>query len=403
MTMKILEISMLIIIITSKNASSNEPKICFYEDDNYHGEHICMNQGDNIKNLPMNLNDKFSSISIPFGMEVIVYKDNQYSGIKSKLTRNMNVGELAKLDLNDEISSFRIMPASCFYSLSNFTGDSICLSTGRELDIYNENKSRMESNIQVIPVLNDNIESISIPEKNQVTIYESDSFGGNAYEVTESIDYNILLKIGMAAEISSIKTSEWSGLNCNLNCIIIDVQHLSLPTIFGDIWHEERLPNKQLILSFDTRAKNEEFLVTIGSQLIISVSNNEVIIDNLEEKSEISFYRNNSTENLAMILQISSNQIQIMHMEILNEMAIHTTPLISYNFDTDNETTATLTIKNLNNNEPLIINKAVAMADSGQSWSKRDGLGKIACWSNPFLNVYNYIVQGNCNQLDGII
>ncbi|CNI12367.1 N-acetyltransferase GCN5 [Yersinia aldovae] len=403
MTIKILEISILIIILTSKNASSNEPKICFYTDDNYHGEHMCMNQGDNIKSLPMNLNDKFSSISIPFGLEVIVYKDNQYSGIKSKLTKNTDIGELVKLGLNDEISSFRIMPASCFYSLSNFTGDSLCLSIGRKLDIYNENKSRMANNTQVIPILNDNIESIRIPEKNQVTIYESDNFGGNAYELTENIDYNMLLKIGMTNKISSIKTSEWSGLNCNLNCIIIDAQHLSLPAIFGEVWHEEKLPNKQLILSFDTRAKNEEFIVTIGNQLIISVSNNEVIIDNLEEKSEISFYRNKSTENLAMILQISSNQIQIMHMEILNELAIHTTPLISYNFDTDNETTATLTIKNLNNDEPLIINKAVAMADSGQSWSKRDGLGQITCWSTPFLNIYNYIVQGRCNQLDGII
>ncbi|CNL00501.1 GCN5-related N-acetyltransferase [Yersinia aldovae ATCC 35236] len=403
MTMKILEVSMLIIILTSKNASSNEPKICFYEDDNYHGEHICMNQGDNIKNLPMNLNDKFSSIRIPFGMEAIVYKDNKYSGIKYKLTRNMNIDELAKLGLNDEISSFRVMPASCFYSLSNFTGDGICLSTGRELDIYNENKSRMKNNTQVLSVLNDNIESITVPENNQVIIYESDNFGGNFYELTENIDYNMLLKIGMTEEISSIKTSGWSGLKCNLNCIIINAQHLSLPAIFGEVWHEERLPNKQLILSFDTQTKNEEFIVTIGSQLIVSVNKNEIIIDNLEGNSEISFYRNNNTENLAMIFQISSNQIQIMHMEIFNEMAIHATPLISYNFDTENETTATLTIKNLNNDEPLIINKAIAMADSGQSWSKRDGFGKVACWSNPFLNIYNYIVQGRCNQLDVII
>ncbi len=68
--------------------------------------------------------------------------------------------------------------------------------------------------------------------------------------------------------------------------------------------------------------------------------------------------------------------------------------------------TPTLTIKNKNTDKPLILNKSIITADTGdQNWEKRDieNTSQIICAFTPFLNLYNYIVQGTCRQLDGII
>ncbi|WP_235942434.1 GNAT family N-acetyltransferase, partial [Yersinia thracica] len=59
-----------------------------------------------------------------------------------------------------------------------------------------------------------------------------------------------------------------------------------------------------------------------------------------------------------------------------------------------------------NNDNPLILEKSILTADTGDKhWEKRDltQISKIICAFTPFLNIYNYIMQDKCQQLDGIV
>lgn len=39
-------------------------------------------------------------------------------------------------NLNDEISSFKVRSAACFYELDKFYGNSFCLSGNENIDLY---------------------------------------------------------------------------------------------------------------------------------------------------------------------------------------------------------------------------------------------------------------------------
>ncbi|PVU26844.1 hypothetical protein A8M56_21210 [Yersinia pestis] len=57
------------------DAYANEPKVCFYMDDDYNGESLCAAQGNSVASIPDKWNDRISSISIPHGLVVTVYED----------------------------------------------------------------------------------------------------------------------------------------------------------------------------------------------------------------------------------------------------------------------------------------------------------------------------------------
>ncbi|CNH51871.1 peptidase inhibitor family I36 protein [Yersinia pekkanenii] len=398
---KTIKFTILLMELYVSTVLADKAQVCFFEDDRYHGNYFCVIAGKSEINISPSMNDKISSIKVPFGMEVIVYKDNNFSGTETKLTDNIDKEELTKLNLHDEISSFKVTPASCFYSLSDFSGESICLSTGKSLDIYNENKNRILQRRPVLPVLNDNIDSIEIPEKTQVKIYSNDSFKNESYELIESINYDDLLSIGMNERISSIRTREWAGLSCNLDCVILDKHNLDLAEIFSESWHDSHLPNKQLLLSFNKNGHRENFDINISKNIRVSKEKNVIIINNTDTNSAFLFYSSYIADTFSLLLQIKDYQLQIMYLETLKNKLIKSSPLISYEFDFEENNL--LKIKNLKNQQPLIMKKAVAIADNGQRWSKRDGLGQLFCWSNPLFNVYNYIIQGRCNQLDNIV
>ncbi|OWF75753.1 hypothetical protein B4900_20465, partial [Yersinia rohdei] len=51
-------------------------------------------------------------------------------------------------------------------------------------------------------------------------------------------------------------------------------------------------------------------------------------------------------------------------------------------------------------------NKMILTADTGEkNWGKRDvsQTSKIICAFIPFLNIYNYLTHGKCQQLDSIV
>lgn len=71
---------MLFFSILSSDVYANEPKVCFYLDEDYQGESLCTTEGNAIDVLPTKWNDNISSIKIPKGMVVSVFKDDNFSG-----------------------------------------------------------------------------------------------------------------------------------------------------------------------------------------------------------------------------------------------------------------------------------------------------------------------------------
>lgn len=71
-----LSLLMLFFLILSTNVYSSEPKICFYIDENFQGESLCTTEGNAVDILSGKWNDSISSIEIPHGMVVSVFKDD---------------------------------------------------------------------------------------------------------------------------------------------------------------------------------------------------------------------------------------------------------------------------------------------------------------------------------------
>ncbi|WP_415843095.1 GNAT family N-acetyltransferase, partial [Yersinia entomophaga] len=72
----------------------------------------------------------------------------------------------------------------------------------------------------------------------------------------------------------------------------------------------------------------------------------------------------------------------------------------------DTDTDTEIIITNHNKDNPLVLAKSILTADTGDKYlEKRDvaQTSKILCAFTPFLNIYNYLMQDTCQQLDGIV
>ncbi|KYP02319.1 hypothetical protein AU254_00900 [Yersinia pestis] len=54
------------------------------------------------------------------------------------------------------------------------------------------------------------------------------------------------------------------GLYCDQKCIILEKHEINLPEVFGEYWHDSRLVNKQVILSFNSQENgiNDDYKLT---------------------------------------------------------------------------------------------------------------------------------------------
>lgn len=111
---------------------------------------------------------------------------------------------------------------ACFYSKDNFEGESVCLTPPETMDLYDTKDYD----------LNDKISSIKIPDNVQVAIYINDNFNLPYYNLTESVDLAWLNKMGVAGQISSIKTLESPGF-CAQDCVVIKENVINLNDIFN--------------------------------------------------------------------------------------------------------------------------------------------------------------------------
>ncbi|CNE84961.1 N-acetyltransferase GCN5 [Yersinia nurmii] len=381
-----------------------EPEICFYKNDNFNGESICAYQGEMEKELSDIFNDQISSIKIPKGMKVTIYQDSSFSGKEQTLTQDTNIDELKSLNLHDSISSFKIDIAACIYNFIHFTGDSMCISPGENVDLYTENIKLRNNGKDRLPLNNDAIESIRIPKGIKVEVYKNDGFKAPYFQLIENTDYTDLEKIGLQSQISSIKVYENDLLTCDYNCIVWKRAEFNIPRSFGSYWNDSRLPNKQVLLVFDISKFKDDFEITLTNGPKIDKKEDSVLIKDKDDIFNYPFEISSKANKISIIYQFKRDTVQVQYIESLNTVFLGASPLISYKWSSESEDIAGASIIIENKaNSPVEIEKVVLTADSGQLWTKRDGLNTILCWTIPFLNIYNYIVQGRCNQISGIV
>ncbi|MBX9475709.1 peptidase inhibitor family I36 protein [Yersinia enterocolitica] len=401
----------LLIIITltiSESVYSYEYKVCFYELADFTGESFCSEQGESKSIYNDDYDNKIESISVPPGMVVNIYDGVNFTGKKTTIKNDINLPGLKLSGLYNTINSYKIEPAICFYTEDKFQGDSTCLTSRQQIDLHHDTEVIIESNREILPIQNDSIQSIKIPQEMIATIYKNDNFQPPFFMLTESINDHNLKALGMSNAITVIKASENKGLGCDQQCVIINSHKIKLIDVFGEYWHDERLISKQVLLVFNSKdiGENDNFDITFFNSLAISI--NKRIITFSDERTIDKFYfeRYQRNDNLSFIIQIKEKTVEVQYIQTLDHDLVDVSPIISFDRDTEITTPQEIIITNYNKNHPLVLEKSILTADTGEKyWEKRDlaQISKIICAFTPFLNLYNYLIQGKCQQLDGIV
>jgi L-amino acid N-acyltransferase YncA len=399
-----------IISIVSQSAYSDEAKVCFYASENFSGESFCAYQGESHSNIDSDFNHNIESISIPQGMIVTIYNGINFSGRTETLKDDVNLHDIRLPGPHSKINSYHVESAVCFYTEDEFKGDSTCLASDQEIDLYNNNEKFSDHGRKTRIINNDSVKSIKIPQGMKSIIYENDQYNEPFFELTESINQEGLQNLNINGRITSFQAFENRGLICDQQCVISSNYSLNLPEAFGDYWYDERLLNKQILFVFNNAGKAEEYNYAIRTSNgpRITVTKGIIVFSDHNMKNNFSFDLQDNIDSLSFIIQIKNNTIQFQQIQTLDYELIDISPIISFKWPYDIDTIPELIIQNHNTNinNPLVLNKSILAADTGEkNWAKRDlsQTSKIICAFTPFLNLYNYIIQGTCNQLDGII
>ena len=142
-------------------------KVCFYIDVSYGGTELCGVEGQRIEDL--NLNDKFSSVKVPIGLQVLAFIDDSFHG--SSMIFRENTPDLGSF--LDKISSFIVQPAeACFYTGKQYAGTEHCVSVS---DVVN---------LSMQSTLNNNFESVKIPQGLLVKLFTDEGLQGRFTWIT---------------------------------------------------------------------------------------------------------------------------------------------------------------------------------------------------------------------------
>jgi hypothetical protein len=83
---------------------------CFYEHANYDGDYFCVKAGDSLGSMPVDMNDRISSIKTFGGATITVFKDVRFGGASTRF--HGDVRNLQHEGWNDRISSLRVWSGS---------------------------------------------------------------------------------------------------------------------------------------------------------------------------------------------------------------------------------------------------------------------------------------------------
>ena len=180
--------------------SALQTEVCFYEYSDYSGGQMCAGAGSDVRATEIvakGLNDKFSSVSVPKGLQVLAHMHDHSTGGGSGLTQTFTEDTTDLGDLDKEISRFTVSEKdneACFYENSDYTGQSFCKPVGYQGEVsYAPN-----------PLMNNMISSIKVPVGAKVTAYDDD-FRGSTEEYTLSVS---LAGTAMDNKLSSYKVED---------------------------------------------------------------------------------------------------------------------------------------------------------------------------------------------------
>ncbi|WP_145518797.1 peptidase inhibitor family I36 protein [Yersinia mollaretii] len=377
---------------------AEQPKICFHQDSNYNGDSICAKEGEVVNILPLKWNDRISSISVPKGMIVTVYENSDFSGRSVTLKESVDfLSAEGPRGLNDAISSFSVRHAACFYEYDQFFGNSICLSGGEKMDLYKGNESYIDRS------LNDRVSSIKVPKNMQVTLFKDDHYNGDKITLTEDYLLAELEDIEMDYVISSISATQQEYFMCDQFCAIKERMLIPVKHIFGDYWHDKRVGSKQVLMSFEL-TDNDDYLIWLGSDRVIKVKDRMIYYMH-NELNDIAYYlMDKESDRVSILSRFNGSYFESQFIESAGTKIIHLSPLIGYLFDpTSANIHFSVTNISPDKNKSVVIDKAVMTIEKAHHRSERGVAGVASCWAMPLLSIYNYIVQGRCNQVDRFV
>ncbi|AHK18029.1 exotoxin [Yersinia similis] len=385
------------------DAYADEPKVCFYMDDNYNGESLCTTQGNSVADIPDQWNDRISSISVPHGLIVTVYGDINFAGASRTFEADVDlVSDKSLMYLNDNISSFEIKKAVCFYGESNFTGDSVCLSGGEEIDLYRGGYSERKKS-HLLNTLNDDVYSIKIPPGMQATVYEDDNYNGKYFVLTEDYTSDDLSFIRMNNKISSMRVSQSENFICDRFCSIKNSMHFKVQDFFGPYWSDPRIKYRDVLIDFQL-SDTDNYSIKFFESGVIRVKDYKLFFFDGDKNNGdgLDFDLYGKSSNLSFLLRFNGGFFQIQFVESLNNRIVYSSPLIGTLIDVANSDII-FDINNMDENSPIVIDKMVLTVGKEHNRTERSALGLAACWAIPLLSIYNYIVQGHCNQVDKFV
>ncbi len=163
---------------------------CFYEDANFRGDYFCVTAGEEVRQMPADMNDRISSIRLVGNATAVVYRDSRFRGQSARFEGD--VRNLKREGWNDLVSSIRVsgslfggvrppwapgngMPreGACFYSEANFRGQSFCVERG-------------VSYPRLPAGFNDRVSSVRV-RGSVVMIFEDRDFDGQSMRITRDI------------------------------------------------------------------------------------------------------------------------------------------------------------------------------------------------------------------------
>lgn len=279
---------------------------------------------------------------------------------------------------------------ACFYSEDNYQGEAICLKASKKMDLYNTEDD----------YFNDQISSIKIPKNLSTTIYKNDRYNSPHYTLTETINGEQLKSIGMHKEISAISIDNSGILPCVHNCVILEEFNLSLNDIFKNYWSLSDKPNKQILLNLLVNNQTDLFIDIKGYFYFMLEHKKLTISEPNKNKNKIfSFYLQDKTQYLSLLFKIEDNVFSTQYIESIGTDMTNSSPMIDFHWPFTGSSPTQLSIFNFSD-APQILRNVTMTANTNNARVKRDLISKLACWGIPALAIYNYVVQGRCNQLD---
>ena len=163
---------LLLLLLLASGVLAQDSKVCFYTDQDYSGTELCAIEGERVDvyQSHQTLNDEFSSVKVPVGLQVLTFFDDGFHGYSK--TFQANTPNLEAFE--DKISSFIVQPAqACFYTGKEYTETEYCVSVSDMIDFSKQGS-----------MLNDNFESVKIAPGLLVKTFTDEGFQGRFTWIT---------------------------------------------------------------------------------------------------------------------------------------------------------------------------------------------------------------------------